>query len=461
MLPDEAAGSPGNRRFALWLKKSWVAILLAIIALGYSGTVTLMHTNGLSPIDEWVYSDYLDKVPTEVVVKQGEVIGPEALNRIACDGVVPYGTMGAECGASYSDLSKFPFKGRTSADGYTPVYFISTWAVGGVIRLITHQDELTSWRLTSPIWLAGTLLIMVALFRRYHIDPLVTITLGVAFIVSPFAWWTYTYVSTDAPSAFFGALLLLQATRFVRHETRGWWLLATSCLAVLFKLTNILAVCLVGLILVLIWLQEVLRARKDEDRGVRLGDLRRSMSLPLIGAAAVAASVITELVWLEIRRVIAVVPQAQQGLGEPLSGRVLGGLLANFLPGTITSNVVVTGSGGNYALPVLGAAVAPLSWLCVAGVVGAFWSAGIRRSHGPIVVATAIASVGFAPMLAVALTFAIGAYFELPARYGATILPGILLVTALTMRRRFAAWVFLVYAVLLGIGMLVLTAALW
>jgi hypothetical protein len=64
-------------------------------------------------------------------------------------------------------------------------------------------------------------------------------------------------------------------------------------------------------------------------------------------------------------------------------------------------------------------------------------------------------------MLAVALTFAIGAYFELPARYGATILPGILLVTALTMRRRFAAWVFLVYAVLLGIGMLVLTAALW
>ena len=460
MLPDEAAGSPGNRRFALWLKKSWVAILLAIIALGYSGTVTVMHTSGLSPIDEWVYSDYLDKVPTEVVVKQGEMIGPEALNRIACDGVVPYGPMGAECGASYSDVSGFPYAGRTSADAYTPVYFISTWAVGGVIRLITHQDQLTAWRLTSPIWLVGTLLIMVSLFRRYHIDFLVTITLGAAFIVSPFAWWTYTYVSTDAPSAFFGALLLLQASRFVQHETRGWWLVATSALAVLFKLTNILAVCLVGLILVLAWIQEVLRARKDEGRGVHLGDLPRSMSLSLIGAAAVAASVITEVVWLGIRRVIAVAPQAQNGLGIPLNRRALGEQLANFLPGTITSNVVVAGGGG-YALPVLGAAVVPLSWLCVAGVVGAFWSAGIRRSHGPIVAATAIAAVGFAPMLALVLTVATGAYIPLPARYGASILPGILLVTALTMRRHLAAWIFLVYAVILGIGMLVLTAALW
>ena len=460
MLSDDVAGSPGNQRFALWLKNSWVAILLVIIAFGYSGAVTFMHTSGLSPIDEWVYSDYLDKVPTEVVVKQGEVIGPEALNRIACDGVVPYGPMGAQCGASYSDVSKFPFEGRTSADAYTPVYFISTWAVGGVVRLITHQDQLTSWRLTSPMWLAGTLLIMVALFRRYHIDPLVTITLGVAFIVSPFAWWTYTYVSTDAPSAFFGALLLLQATRFARHETRGWWLLATSSLAVLFKVTNILEGCLVGLFLVLAWLQEVLRAQKDDGRGVRLGDLRRSISLPLIGAAAVAASAITEVVWLEIRHVIAVAPQAGLVPSQPLSRRALAEQLANFLPGTLTSNVVVAGGDG-YALPVWGWAVAPLSWLCIAGVLGAFWSAGIRRSHGPIFAATAIASVAFAPMLALALTVSTGTYFPLPPRYGATILPGILLVSALTMRRRLAAWIFLAYAVMLGIGMLVLTAKLW
>lgn len=460
MSPDEVAGSPGNRRFALWLKNSWVAILLVIIGLGYGGAVTFMHTSALSPIDEWVYSDYLDKVPTEVVVKQGEVIGPEALNRMACNGVYPYGPMGAACGASYSDVAKFPLNGRTTADPYTPAYFISTWAVGDLVRLITHQDQLTSWRLTSPLWLAGTLLIMAALFRRYRVRPLVTITVGLAFIASPFAWWTYTYVSTDAPSAFFGALLLLQATRFTRHETRGWWLLATSGLAVLFKVTNILAVCLVGLILVLAWLQEVLRANKEEGRGVHLGALRRSVSLPLIGVAAVAASAITEVVWLEIRRAIAVAPQVELGLGQPLSRRVLGEQLANFLPGTITSNVVVAGNGGNYALPVLSAAVVPLSWLCVAGVIGAFWSVGIRRGHGPVVAAIAIASVGFAPMLAVALTVGGGTYIPIPPRYGAAILPGILLMTALTMRRRLAAWIFLVYAVILGIGMLGLTATM-
>ena len=111
---------------------------------------------------------------------------------------------------------------------------------------------------------------------------------------------------------------------------------------------------------------------------------------------------------------IAVAPQAGLGLGIPLNRRALGEQLANFLPGTITSNVVVAGGGGGYALPVFGAAVAPLSWLCIAGVLGAFWSAGLRRSHGPIVAATAIASVAFAPMLALILTVATGAYFPLP-----------------------------------------------
>jgi len=70
---------------------------------------------------------------------------------------------------------------------------------------------------------------------------------------------------------------------------------------------------------------------------------------------------------------------------------------------------------------------------------------GVER--GEQVAATAIAAVGFAPMLALVLTVAVGAYIPLPARYGASILPGILLVTALTMRRHLAAWIFLGYAV--------------
>jgi hypothetical protein len=418
-----------------------------------------MHSNALSPIDEWVYSDYLDKVPAEVVVKQGELIGPTALNRIACDGIYPYGPMGAPCGTSYSDVSKFPFAGHTSADGYTPLYFVSTWAVGRVIRFIAPVDELTSWRLTSPLWLAGTVLVLFLLLRRQKVRPVVMLAVGTAFIVSPFSWWTYTYVSTDAPSVLFGGLLLLLASHLDRRPARTWWLLAASALAVAFKVTNILAVCLIALFLVLTWVQQIQHSRRERGSGLALD--RPSLRLPLIGVAAVGAALVVELAWLEIRKAIAVGPVAGLNINQRLPLMELARQSVNFLPGTLTSNVTVSGgTSTTMALPLFAWAVAPLSWMCIAGVLAGVWSASLRSTRWPVMMTTAVASVMFAPMLAVALAFTQGTYFEMPPRYGAPILAAMLLVCGLTMRNRLVAWVFLIYSVALGIGMLAITATL-
>lgn len=446
-------------RFQHWLRMFWVPVLLAVVALGYSGASTLMHSKSLSPIDEWVYSDYLDKVPTELLVHQGETIGEDALNRMACNGVYPYGPMGAKCGSSYRDVAKFPFAGKTSADAYTPAYFALTWVVGGAIHL-TGIDQLASWRLTGALWLAATMVLLFLLFRKFGVSPPVTVALGLAFIVSPFAWWTYTYVSTDAPSVFFTALLVLLATRFVRAEGSGWWVVGISALAVFFKVTNILAVCLIGLYLVFVWFWELRRTRwSDGWRTQRSGLERRSLALPMIAVVSVIAGVVTQLIWLQVHKALAVGPSANQGLGGPLSLKQLADQLTNFLPGALTSNVVITGGSG-YALPIFNWAVAPLSWICIAGVVGAFWSARMRGRLGPIILATAVASVAFAPMLAVVLTVTTGSYFELPPRYGAPLIAVFLLMPALLIRNRWATWAITGYAVLLGIAMLWLTALL-
>jgi hypothetical protein len=447
-----------DRGFAQWLRAWWVPLLLVVISLGYAGTATIMHTNALSPVDEWVYSDYLDKVPTEILVHEGELIGPEALNRIACDGVYPYGPMGQPCGSDYDRPSKFPFAGKTSADAYTPLYFATTWAVGGALQLLPGIDELTGWRLTSSLWLAATCVLLFFVFRKLHVAPLVTFSLALAFVVSPFSWWTYTYVSTDAPSVFFGALLLLLALRYTQGRGSGWWLTGASVLAVLFKVTNILGVCLAALFLLLTWLWELRRTNWDEGwRSSRPKIERRSLGLPLFGVFSVVFSVIAQLGWLVLRGAIAVGPPANQGISTPLGKKELLAQTTSFLPGTLTSNVVISGGGGSFALPIPSWAVAPLSWVCIAGVVGVVWTLRKRNNRAPLVVSTALASVLFAPMLAVVVALSTGTYFPLPTRYGAALLGAFLLMAAIQIKNRWATLIVLAYSACLGVAMLYLT----
>jgi hypothetical protein len=453
-----APSSTASTGFGVWWRRFWVPLVLVLIAVGYGGTTTLLHTKALSPVDEWVYSDYLDKVPTELMVHQGELIGREALGRIACDGVYPYGPMGQPCGSSYNNPSKFPFAGKTSADAYTPLYFATTWAVGQVIHLIPGISELEGWRLTGTLWLAVTMVMLWLVFRRFAIHPVAVIGLGLAFIVSPFSWWTYTFVSTDAPSAFFGALLLLLTLRFLSGRASGWWIVGVSALAMLVKVTNILGVCLVALLLLLTWLWELRQTTwADGWRSPRPGSARWSLALPGFGVLAVAAAVVAQLGWLGLHRALAVGPAAQQGISGPLGVKALLEQTVSFLPGTLTSNVIVAGSGGSSALPMYGWALAPLTWLCVVGVLGAFFSLRMKSRLAPLVVSVAISSVLFAPMLAIVVKITTGSYFPLPARYGAVLLVAFLLMVGILLKNRWAPWVILGYSAVMGVAMIAVT----
>lgn len=423
----------------------WVPALLVLASLGVAGTVTILHTEALSPVDEWVYMDYLYKLPSEGLVNQGEPIGEEALDIMACDGVKPYGPMGAPCGGDYSDVSRFPFGGITSADAYTPIYFAITRVAGDAIHWVTGIDLVTSWRLTGSLWLAGGMLVFYGLLRQWNVRPINILGLGLAFIASPFAWWTYTYVSTDAPSFLLGAALLYFAVRYVRGQSSGWWLPALSLLAVLVKVTNILAVCLVALYLLAQWIAEFRRSEWAGWRTLRDLEVKRH-SLALVGFAALSVAVATagQIGWLAIRRALAVGVPADQSIGVYLGGTELTSQLANFLPGTILSNVNISGSTGvAYTIP--GYIVAPLSWICVAGVIGAFWSLRKNTTTAPIVVAVAIAAALFAPMLAIVIQVTTGAYFPLPPRYGASVLAGFLLLAGISIHNRWASWALLGY----------------
>lgn len=439
------------------MNKFWVPVVLLIAAFAMSGTITANHSDALSPVDEWVYVDYLFKLPEQGIVHQGEKIGDEALNIMACDGVQPYGPMGPACGSNYSDLSEFPFAGVTSADAYTPVYFAITRVVGDAIHAVTGIDQLTSWRLTGSLWLALTVGLLYLLMRQWRVPRLVSLGLGLAFIASPFAWWTYSYVSTDAPSVAFGIMLLFAAVKFGRGQWSGWWVVLLSTAAVIFKVTNILAVCLAALYLLIVWLLELRRTRWSGLMTRRPDHAdRASLALPALAVAAIATSGAAQVAWLAIRRALAIGVPPDQAIGIPLTVQEIVSQIVNFLPGTITANVNLSGSTSlAYAIPPF--VVEPLSWICIAGVLGAFWTLKKRSVTTPLIVSITLAALFFAPMLAVILQLFTGAYFPLPPRYGAPILGAFLLAAGMMVKNRWAAGILLGYAIALY-GTVLITA---
>jgi hypothetical protein len=449
------SAAPASTRWKKSLTWLWVPVLLVIASFGMSWTVAAHHSDALSPVDEWVYVDYLYKLPAQGMVHQGEKIGKDALGIIACDGVKPYGRMGQPCGSDYNDLSKFPYDGITSADAYTPVYFAITRVIGDAIHASTGIDQLHSWRLTGALWLGLASLLLYALLRQWRIPRPVILGLGLAMIASPFAWWTYTYVSTDAPCLAFGLLLLLTATKVGRGQWSGWWLVLFSVVAVVFKVTNVLGVILAGLYLLVLWLIEMKKTQWAGRTTRRPGMPHRfSLVLPLVAIGAVVTSVAAQVAWLAIRRAAAVGLPADQGVSGPLNAQDVLAQVVNFLPGTITANVNLAGSSNlAYAMPY--SVFVPLGWICVAGVFGALWSLRWHSEQTPLVLAVTTGALFFAPLLAVMLLVTTGSYFPLPPRYGAVLLGSFLLLAGLTIRNRIAVWILLLYTVALYVLVLV------
>jgi hypothetical protein len=218
----------------------------------------------------------------------------------------------------------------------------------------------------------------------------------------------------------------------VRGRKTGWAIVAVGVLAVAIKVTNVLALGLVVLYL-------GLAALRREGPPLSRESPWRRLIYPMI---AIAGAVAVELGWLQLTKLLAVSDlRGNQGITTPLTVEELLLQVTNFLPGTITSSPI-----GPW---VPGFVYAPLSWICVAGVLAAVFTLRSGSGRTSLVVSIAVAAALAAPVLAVGLTLMSGTYFQLPPRYGAAILPGFLLLAAMALRNRWAVGMVGVYSVAL------------
>ena len=426
---EPSADSPSwlerNARRADWL----VSILLVLASLVLVLWQVPQHTM-VSPIDEYVYIDYLAKVPTQLVVHRGEETGDYARQYLSCNGVRTLGYYPESfCGGfKESDEARMPNGGKTTADIYTPVYFGATWLMAQPLRLLGIDDITEAGRYTGVVWLAAAAVLLYLTLRRWRVHIVVAGSMGLLLVGSLSAYWSNTYISTDATSLFAGALMVFCLTMFERGSRHAPWIFVVSAvLLTLAKMQNLMGVAAAAVALIFWALADAFR--KGQDKQGRWRSVLRDRRV-LSAFSAVVLSVIAQGVWSVIRNLIVWDTKADQGVEAPLTKRALVEEVFRFLPGV---------ANGAYSPEQIGfaaqVAAAIMGWVIVAGVIGLIAASRRGSRSESLALATFVVTLVSGPLLALATVAMAGYYFRMPARYGMSLLPFFLLCAGLLFTR--------------------------
>jgi hypothetical protein len=231
----------------------------------------------------------------------------------------------------------------------------------------------------------------------------------------------------------------------------AWWLVPIAFVAAVFKITNMLALGLIILYLLIQNVSSSMEARKTGTvRNINaVGQL--SLWAALATSAVVGAAV--QLIWSRLIPILAVSEvRVDQGVSRELAAIDLVRLLLSGPGSALVHNPANSlGSGAWFT-----ALYQPLAWFGIAAVFGALMVMRWSGDRGPLIWATALSTVLALPLLGLAFSLATGSYFDLPGRYAASLLPGVLLVAAFMLRNKLTNVLLRSYAVLLMFAGLVL-----
>lgn len=405
------------------LRSVLAALLLILASVSFVTVQTLPHTK-TSPVDEYMYIDYLAKFPEQGIITRGEDTGTFAREYISCHGVLTRKAPDMEyCAAGdFSDPDRFSRGGKSSADIYTPLYFGATWAMSQPILATTDLDIVQAGRLTGAVWMAGAALFLFGAIRRLGMNRVTATAVPLLMVGSLPAWWSATYLSTDVTLFTFGAALAYLLVRHLADRRWGWsaLILATSVLGILVKLQNLMATAVVAVALLLTAAHD---ARAPRTPGVFRRLLRDRFTW--IAVSAVGLSLAAQLAWMKLRPVMPDAPPPAQSLKAPLTPFALLSETYKFLPNLMNgarNPFTHFGGWGVFLVLVVG-------WLIVIAVLVQAITAR-ERTERTLARALLITAILGGPALALATALAEGYYFALPARYALGLIPFALLIVA-------------------------------
>lgn len=440
MQTDTQGGSGGAARlFRRRDTRFWeraVAVLLMVASAVLVGVHVPKHI-AVSPIDEYMYIDYVAKVSSQGVVRTGEGVSEFARAYLACHNVRNVGGWPeTHCNPqSIADPNGFPNRGITSADIYTPAYFAITRVLAQPF-VMAGVDLVSAARLTGMFWLALAAVALFFALRRLLIPMMLSASLSLLMVGSSAAFWSNTFISTDAPAMAAGAVALLLALRASEHRSAVWWLAGVTVVAALLKLQLLLPFAAVAVFFML----QRLSAVRGRPRPLATFFKDR---LVLITVGGVLAAVVAQLAWMVVRSAIAVGDAGALVASASFTPSALADELFRFIPALAEGALDPASTGGGAIIP-----VGVLTLLVSGGLIGLWGSSRGLSTESNLAASTILVATVSAPVLAVVSAVLTGQYIALVPRYGLSLLPFALACAGLLFAERRALRIpFLVVAV--------------
>lgn len=398
-LPARSDAWLEARRRLAW---AFATVLLALVAV--IGVVpAAIGPGGVSPVDEFWYTDALDKADRGELSNTGDKVDDYARQVKACRGVIGVHPPTGGCGAPQPDAS-LPLNGFTSADIHAPTYFFLTAAAVKAVQVVGLTDDLLiAGRLVGALWLTLGMLAVVALGRAWGAGWVMPVLTAVAIGTSPLLVSVSGYLSPDALGLLVGAGVLLAVTHWQRGRLPTAVLLLMAVLPAFVKVPFVLAP-LFGAVLLLVG---GLAGQSTWRRALTGAGI-------LVGGAGAGA-----VLWQQVRGILAVgVPALHPNAEPPIALGTFAKYLGYYL------EAIPVSSGAPIAVPaLLSIAVQPLAWLLLAAALGGLL---LRRRNDPLL---PICWSGMAGMvlgsivLSLIVLLASGGFLIGTPRYGLALLP--------------------------------------
>lgn len=378
------------------------AVLLSLLAI-IVVVPAAIGPGGVSPIDEYDYTDALDKADRGELSNTGDKVDQYARQVTVCRGLIAINPPAPDaCGLPQSDAA-VPRNGFTAADIHPPTYFFLTAVVSKAVRAVgLTNDLLIAGRLVGALWLTLGMLAMVALARAWGAGWVTPMLTAMAIGASPLLVSVSGYLTPDALGLLVGSGALLATTRWQQGRLHWGPLLLMSLIPAFVKVPFVLAPLFGAVVLLVAGLAGSTPWRRALPGAVIL----------VAGAGAGA------VLWQLVRGALAVGVPTLHPDGPPVA-------LSNFARfiGYYLETVPIT-SGAPMPVPtMLIVAVKPLMWLLLVAALGGML---FRRRHDPLLPVCWAGMAGMvlgSSVLSLIVLLASGGFLIGEPRYGLALLP--------------------------------------
>jgi hypothetical protein len=397
----------------------------------------------VSPSDELQHYDYVVRVVRDhEVVRRGDQFTQEAMHTEACDG------LDAEyrpppCRPLPYQPPQFQEGGYNTAFIHGPVYYVVTGALAAVMSGIASTHNLfTTARLAGAFWLGLAVWLLWLAMGELKVDPMRRAVVLVLVITAPAVMESNAVITTDATALLAGAAVLYAVLRFERGAS-AWPAALAAMLAVALKSTNVMAVGVAVLYLLVRWMQD---RGPLQRRAIAVGAMSAG-AVVVAGAWAVYSSAAARVPLLTI-------PMERRFHVASLGVREFGrNLAAGFTPMTPWHIPVEIRA---FWMPSVAQLV---DHLFLAGLVAAAVFGLARSRERALAVAVLISLLLAGPVFVLVNYVGTSTYVDIPHRYALSVLPAIAAVVPVLLADRRTMQ--LVGGGAAVVGVLTLTALVW